>query len=638
MTSYTAWRPTILNKRKSILAKEHICRLAKIRRGRWFTRHVVRFFFRLAFHTRVPQIAWRSHAHHPKYNGQVPKRLISLFFLIGGVISGAAVLAETLGLDNDPGWGIGRFALLLIGLLIICIPVIFTPWGKNFIAKYGAPALDFFEQFRQSSLRQLKSNQIYWFSLPVFIFVILVYIWFASSGTWTHWDSPTRYYAEQARSFEKGILHLQIKPDPGLLQLSNPYDPPARGDVDFLIDASLYNGKYYLYWGPAPALLLVLINPFVQSKVGDLQLAFLFLSGTFFAQYLLMTTVWDRIFNDQPRWTLIVPMLVAGLCIPSTFILVNEPNGRIYEASIAGGQFFLLWGFLISLRTAHSPVPSNVRLALTGTLWSLALGTRLTLILSVIFSTVWLGSQILSMIQLPFIDRVKKLVSLGLPLFLCVLLLGWYNWFRFGSVTETGYSYQLAGVNLQKYRGDLFSPAYVVQNLYNYFLHPPGSRSEFPFLYPTKGKEENIVSIYPLPDVYQTNPITGLLLTFPFVLFSAVPLIAMGRRSIATVQPETGSFNVDSAHSLNSILTGLFIMFSSALFLLAVFFWAAMRYMVDFIPSITLISSIGFWQGYQLLAKKPAWRKLYSMSGIFLGCATVIISQLVAIALIYSRY
>ncbi len=55
---------------------------------------------------------------------------------------------------------------------------------------------------------------------------------------------------------------------PALLALSNPYDPDARKGIPGLQveqpgtiwDMSLYDGRVYLYWGPAPALLLSAIK------------------------------------------------------------------------------------------------------------------------------------------------------------------------------------------------------------------------------------------------------------------------------------------------------------------------------------------------------------------------------------------
>ena len=44
-------------------------------------------------------------------------------------------------------------------------------------------------------------------------------------------------------------------PDPALTAAANPYDPALRPKVWYPHDASLFNGKFYAYFGPAPAVL-----------------------------------------------------------------------------------------------------------------------------------------------------------------------------------------------------------------------------------------------------------------------------------------------------------------------------------------------------------------------------------------------
>jgi hypothetical protein len=65
------------------------------------------------------------------------------------------------------------------------------------------------------------------------------------------------HYEYLAEGFLRGHTYLPVEPDPRLLQLSDPYDPVANRPYR-LWDASLYHGRYYLYYGPAPAITLML--------------------------------------------------------------------------------------------------------------------------------------------------------------------------------------------------------------------------------------------------------------------------------------------------------------------------------------------------------------------------------------------
>ena len=60
------------------------------------------------------------------------------------------------------------------------------------------------------------------------------------------------YYNLLVDGFRHGHLYLPVKPEPELLALENPYDPVANAAYR-LLDPSLYNGRYYLYFGPVPA-------------------------------------------------------------------------------------------------------------------------------------------------------------------------------------------------------------------------------------------------------------------------------------------------------------------------------------------------------------------------------------------------
>lgn len=61
-------------------------------------------------------------------------------------------------------------------------------------------------------------------------------------------------YVQQFDAFQKGQLHIDVEPEPELLELANPYDPAQRQGIYYLWDRALYNGKYYSYFGVTPIL------------------------------------------------------------------------------------------------------------------------------------------------------------------------------------------------------------------------------------------------------------------------------------------------------------------------------------------------------------------------------------------------
>ncbi len=63
------------------------------------------------------------------------------------------------------------------------------------------------------------------------------------------------YYDYLGQAFASGQLNLPVTPEPALLAMPNPWDPSVPGNLK-LGDAVLYKGRYYLYHGPGPAVML----------------------------------------------------------------------------------------------------------------------------------------------------------------------------------------------------------------------------------------------------------------------------------------------------------------------------------------------------------------------------------------------
>ena len=98
------------------------------------------------------------------------------------------------------------------------------------------------------------------FGHPVFVaFIALaivgfVRLWLDSGGRLVVWPSHTVYYEVLADAFMHHQVSLRIQPRAELAALPDPYDPAANLPYRWH-DVAYYDGKYYLPWGPAPALI-----------------------------------------------------------------------------------------------------------------------------------------------------------------------------------------------------------------------------------------------------------------------------------------------------------------------------------------------------------------------------------------------
>lgn len=512
--------------------------------------------------------------------------------MAGLLIIGAAIFANEIGLTLNAGWGKARIAILVLGLFVVLLPWI--PWKRSEVHEQPLP------------------NDLFVF--PALLIVIAVYLWFISISR----DSTSNYYALLASSFQQGELSLSLRPDPALLELANPYDPAARQGIDVPLDLSLYNGKFYLYWGGAPSLLLTPVKMLFHGQIPDVYFLFAFVCGLFLSQYLLIIHLWERFFSALPKWMVILSIFVAGFISPTVWLLNRT---KIYEAAIAGGQFFFVAGVFAAYSALDRPAPSNWRLVLAGLFWSLAVGTRSVLVLPVIFMTLMVVYWFYKLYQRSLLKFVSGLMPLGMPLMIGAIAFAWYNWARFGSISETGFNYAMAGPNLQAHLNELFLPTYIFQNFYNYLLHPFTVEGTFPFLYATRGLTEDILPWRPLPEFYSAQAVTGVLWAAPFTILASVPIIRLLKQLFKKNRADPGDDLM--AFSLHWITLGLAGSFLLSFGCLLFFFWAALRYAEDFMPMLTLLSILGCWQGYQSLRDSKKGKVFVSLGTALAGISIV---------------
>src|SRR5436305_2797670 len=90
--------------------------------------------------------------------------------------------------------------------------------------------------------------------VATFGLVGVFYVWTVRSNgePWKFGRPQKDYYNLLIDGFLSGQLALKVEVPPALLQLADPYDPRTRPPGLALHDASLYRGRYYLYFGAAP--------------------------------------------------------------------------------------------------------------------------------------------------------------------------------------------------------------------------------------------------------------------------------------------------------------------------------------------------------------------------------------------------
>src|SRR5512145_19853 len=100
---------------------------------------------------------------------------------------------------------------------------------------------------QSSSFSQI--HQVHLFATISILFVLVCYVWLGSFGLFNHLPTITAYYDKLATAFSHGSLSLEEQPDPALLALEDPFDRSAWQGINVPTDYSIYDGKFYLYFG-----------------------------------------------------------------------------------------------------------------------------------------------------------------------------------------------------------------------------------------------------------------------------------------------------------------------------------------------------------------------------------------------------
>ena len=550
--------------------------------------------------------------------------------LAGLAAATVALAAWRLGLDNNPTMGPRRILLLFLGIGIVFLA------HRSRVAdllRRGGPRPDHPPHtghlppdrvLTESQGADLPyASRFPWAILLLILPAILtLYVWLFTAGKWTNPPGPTTYYYDLlAEAFAAGQTSLIQAPDPRLAQLANPYDPAQRAGIPrcrrgtlgsdcFVLDASYLNGRYYLYWGPAPAALLALLKVSGLGRVGDNAFALFGTVALFVFLVLGLLDLWRRYFSRLPRWLLAPPLLLAGLAYPLPWVL-DTP--LIYEAAILQGAAFLVAGLTFAIPVLTTGDHKPWRLALVGVLWSLSFGTRIVLALPI---AVLGGAMAWSLWRARSADprprsRWKPFAALSLPVLTSAALIGMYNFARFSDPLESGWRYALGGGGAQ-FAGlqAVFKWGNIPTNAYNYILGPASISGEFPFVRPLLASRALGPIQIPHPGLFLPEYVTGLLVSTPFVVFALYLIwsLTCGPVGCADSHRARPSFAAFDQPGFRGLVWVVCLASVTAFLPILTLYAVTGRYLLDVAPLLMILATLGAWTAYAAHARTPLKR------------------------------
>jgi hypothetical protein len=372
------------------------------------------------------------------------------------------------------------------------------------------------------------------------------------------------YYNLLTRGFLKGQTALDRVVEPAMLALKDPYNPAERAGKG-LHDASCYQGRYFIYFGVTPV--VVAFAP-VRLLTGQFIDERFVIVGFAWAGFLLSVTVLldvrRRHFAGAPGWVLLLGVLALGLAtmVPP---LLRRPS--IWEVPIAAGYAGFMLTLLCTWRAIRAKRGGWIWLGAASLAMGLTVGARPTylpgavVLLAPIALRWW--------VERPNPWRGLAAAALG-PIIAVGAGLAAYNYVRFGSITEFGQTYQMAGDDIRGLK--LFGPGYMAYNFRIYILAAAGLSPFFPFI--------TVIDppVAPTGQFGIEDPY-GLLPCLPWVVLAAVALRA---------RPGSGA-----GHELTFWVAGTLAAALATMAVVFCFGGACGRYMVDFTPALTLLAGVG---------------------------------------------
>lgn len=431
--------------------------------------------------------------------------------------------------------------------------------------------------------------------------VLAAYAFFASIGTFAFRRVPwqrdaqsqfgERYYAALAEGFLHGRLSMPYEPDARWIRV-NPYDQDSRRTQGLeweMWDATLYRGRFYLYFSPVPVLLFYI--PFrlmagaypPDNLIAALAASWAFLMSVAFAR----RAIGQRSRVPFPIWVLLIGV---GNVIPFTFSYL-----RTYEVAVTTGMALTAsWAYML-LRYSET---GRTRDAVWMHVWvALAIATRPNLIM-------------LLAVALFSVRRVRTALWSALPLAIAGGLGALYNVLRFGNPFELGMTYQISYLPIWRHAPcslcDFPEAMRFMNNVVHYVFWPLSWFSTFPYA--------NMLGSHLEPALSFTSgseQIAGVAALSPLTLIgSAIVLVLALRRG----ESDAG------VRATVRVMAGAWLIVCG----LSTCRWVTARYALDFMMLMTVAAVVAIERALAWLSDTNVRVRVLATLVAVVACATIV--------------
>lgn len=297
-------------------------------------------------------------------------------------------------------------------------------------------------------------------------------------------DTPKdEIHQNLTKAFLSGHLYVEEEPPDYLLEMENPYDYHARETLkheteeSYLWDYAFYNGKYYVYFGVLPVLLIYLPVYVITGIMLRTDLAMGIISLLLIpACFYFVWAIFKRWFKESPY--LLYPLLSVTLFFGTgVTTLLRRPG--VYEVCIGSGLVCILLGLACWIRAGQQEQLCITKLWLGSFMVAATAACRPQFLIGMVFGAILFLPCFIKDGKFQLTKYKIELFSLCIPFAAVAVCVMCYNYVRFQSVFEFGATYNLTTNDVVN-RG--WNLSRIWYGIYEYLLRPLKVTTSFPFL------------------------------------------------------------------------------------------------------------------------------------------------------------
>lgn len=306
--------------------------------------------------------------------------------------------------------------------------------------------------------------------IAFFIFICIG----VSNPIWAKETPAVDSYGELTKALAQGHFYTDLVPSSVLLQMEDPYNYEARKseNIDYLLDYAYYNGKYYVYFGVVPSVIAFLPYYLITGKMMSYSTCFFIVLAFFLSGLGIFLSTFIKRYYNKISYGLYFTSYTLLLLMSSINVLFYA--GLNYSLPQFFAVTFLIWGLYFYTKAGFQTTLDILMISTGSFCFALIAGCRPQLVFCALLAYPLLKNKMLKK------NTLRYWLAFIIPYIIVATPLMYYNYARFGSVTDFGAYYNLT---VGQIHAQPFSLTGYSSALLFYLFTLPKFNSDFPWIY-----------------------------------------------------------------------------------------------------------------------------------------------------------